>query len=171
MKKALNLVLAAVLVFGIFASSALAADLKVGKVEWAAHGNKCFTIAFVVLEGDTIIRAYIDEYQFLPAAEAVGVPNSDVANGFAADFANPERVLASKKVNSDYYSNNMARAGSTVSIADNFRAFAEGKTIAELENILASYSKTDLVDTVTGATLVDTDGYLRAIVEAAKVAE
>ncbi|NLM39471.1 MAG: hypothetical protein GX205_05390 [Firmicutes bacterium] len=174
MKKALNLVLVAVLVLGIFASSALAADLKVGKVEWAAHGNKCFTIAFVVLDGDTIIRAYIDEYQFLPAAEAVGVPNSDVANGFAADFANPERVLASKKVNNEYYSNNMAKAGSTVAIADNFRAieaFAEGKTVAELENILASYSKTELVDTVTGATLVDTDGYLRAIVEAAKVAQ
>ena len=68
----------------------------------------------------------------------------------------------------------MAKAGSTVAIADNFRAieaFAEGKTVAKLENILASYSKTELVDTVTGATLVDTDGYLRAIVEAAKVAQ
>ena len=49
MKKALNLVLVAVLVLGIFASSALDADMKVGTVEWAAHGNKCFTIAFVVL--------------------------------------------------------------------------------------------------------------------------
>ena len=67
----------------------------------------------------------------------------------------------------------MAKAGSTVAIADNFRAisFRRSKTVAELENILASYSKTELVDTVTGATPVDTDGYLRAIVEAAKVAQ
>src|SRR5690606_31210592 len=124
-------------------TSVFAADLKVGKVEWAAHGTKCFTVAFVVLDGDTIIRAFIDEYQFLPKAEAVGVPNSDVENGFAADFANPERVLASKRLNDDYYSNNMAKAGSTVTILDNFIAiekFAEGMTIAELEGVLASYS-------------------------------
>ncbi len=173
MRKHISLLLAAVLVLGLFAASAFAADLKVGKVEWAAHGTKCFTVAFVVLDGDTIVRALIDEYQFLPKAEAVGVPNSDVENGFAADFANPDRVLASKRVNNEYYSNNMAKAGSTVSILDNFTAiekFAEGKTIAELESILASTSPSDLVDAVTGATLVDTYGYLTAILEAAKAA-
>ncbi|HHT73056.1 MAG TPA: hypothetical protein GX008_04995 [Firmicutes bacterium] len=174
MKKYFSFLLVAVLVLGLFATSVFAADLKVGKVEWAAHGTKCFTVAFVVLDGDTIIRAFIDEYQFLPKAEAVGVPNSDVENGFAADFANPERVLASKRLNNDYYSNNMAKAGSTVTILDNFIAiekFAEGMTIAELEGVLASYSATELVDTVTGATLVDTQGYLTAILEAAKAAQ
>ena len=68
----------------------------------------------------------------------------------------------------------MAKAGSTVTILDNFIAiekFAEGMTIAELEGVLASYSATELVDTVTGATLVDTQGYLTAILEAAKAAQ
>ena len=171
MKKYFSFLLVAVLVLGLFATSVFAADLKVGKVEWAAHGTKCFTVAFVVLDGDTIIRAFIDEYQFLPKAEAVGVPNSDVENGFAADFANPERVLASKRLNNDYYSNNMAKAGSTVSILDNFTAienYVVGKTVAELESILNSNSKEAMVDAVTGATLVDTDGYLWAILAAAK---
>ncbi|MGI6148933.1 MAG: hypothetical protein GX195_05880 [Firmicutes bacterium] len=171
MKKFLGFVLVAVLVLGLVATSAFAADLKVGKAEWAAHGTKCFTIAFVVLEGDTIVRAIIDEYQFLPKAEVTGVPNSEIENGLAADFANPDRVLASKRLNSDYYSNNMAKAGSTVSILDNFTAienYVVGKTVAELESILNSNSKEAMVDAVTGATLVDTDGYLWAILAAAK---
>src|SRR5690554_6283957 len=152
MKKTLSFALVAVLVLGLFATSAFAAELKIGKAEYAAHGTKCFTIAFVVLDGDTIVRAYIDEYQFLAKSDAIGVPNADVEDGFAANFANPNMVLASKKVNNDLYSANMARAGSTVAIADNFaaiEAFAEGKTVTELENILASTSKTDLVDVVT----------------------
>ena len=92
--------------------------------------------------------------------------NSEIENGLAADFANPDRVLASKRLNSDYYSNNMAKAGSTVSILDNFTAienYVVGKTVAELESILNSNSKEAMVDAVTGATLVDTDGYLWAI--------
>ena len=56
MKKYFSFLLVAVLVLGLFATSVFAADLKVGKVEWAAHGTKCFTVAFVVLDGDTIIR-------------------------------------------------------------------------------------------------------------------
>jgi len=171
--KKFSFALVAVLVLGLLAGTAFAADLKVGKVEWAAHGTKCFTVAFAVVEGDTIVRAYIDEYQFLPKAEAIGVPNSDVENGFAADFKDPSKVLASKKLNNDYYSNNMAKAGSTVTIYDNFTAiedFVAGMTIAELENLLNQYDKAAIVDVVTGATLTDTYGYLSAILAAAKAA-
>ena len=52
-------------------------ELRIGQVEGAAHGNKCFTVATAVIDtNDTIIAAYIDEYQFMDA-EQEGVPNSE----------------------------------------------------------------------------------------------
>ena len=129
-------------------------------------------VAVVALQGDVIVGAYIDEYQMLAKADAIGVPNSDKAFGEA--FANPEQVLASKKVNDELYSNNMANAGSTVTIANNFKAvedFVVGMTVAELEAFLSNNDKEAVVDIVTGATLVDTYGYLTAFWAAAKDAQ
>ena len=85
-------------------------EIKIGQVQYAAHGTKCFAVMTVAMQGDVIADAYIDEYQFM-ATGSVGVPNSE------SDFgtAYPEgKVLASKKVNADAYSENMAKAGSTV---------------------------------------------------------
>ncbi len=54
----------------------------------------------------------------------------------------------------------MQRAGSPVQIAANFNAieaFAKGKTIAELEEIVNGYTdetKANFVDTVTGTTAI-----------------
>ncbi len=170
MKKSLSILLVSVLVLSFFVTSALAAEpIKLGKADFAAHGTKCFTIAVVALQGDKIVAAYLDEYQFMPKDQVVGVPNSDA--GFGENFADPDKVLGSKKVNNEYYSNNMTRAGSTVSIADNFAAienYVVGKTISELEAVLAANDKQAMVDAVTGATLVDTHGYVAALVAAAK---
>lgn len=168
MKRSLALVLVLVSLFAL-AGSAMAADLKMGKADWAAHGTRCFAVAVVALQGDTIVGAYIDEYQMLGKADTIGVPNSD--KDFGNAFANPEQWLASKKVNSDFYSNNMARAGSTVTIADNFKAlenFVVGMTVSELEAFLNSAEPASFVDMVTGATLVDNYGYLSAFLAAAK---
>ena len=49
------------------------AELQIGQVEAAAHGTKCFTTATVVVEGDKILLAYIDDYQYLSAADATGM--------------------------------------------------------------------------------------------------
>ena len=49
------------------------------------------------------------------------------------------------------------------------RTFAVGKTISELEDVAAKGA--EAVDAVSGATLVDTAGYLSAIVDAAKNAQ
>ena len=67
-----------------------------------------------------------------------------------------------------------ACGGSTVALVDNYEAiqsFAEGKTIAELEAAIDGKSATEVVDAVSGATLVDTIGYLENIIEAAKAAK
>ncbi|WDU82768.1 peptidoglycan-binding domain-containing protein [Caloramator sp. Dgby_cultured_2] len=147
------------------------AIIKVGKVDYAAHGTKCFTFAIAAVEGDRIVAAYIDDYQFMSKDVAKGVPNSD------ADFGKnyPQgMVLASKMTNAEYYSQLMKdKAKSTVPIDKNFEAiieFVKGKTIKELENILASTPKDKMADAVSGATLADTYGYITAIVEAAKAA-
>lgn len=185
MKKILGVVLSLGLVIGLAGCSSQATatpaptetaapePIKMGRIDAAAHGKNAVTIAAVAVQGDKIVGVSIDEYQFMPADKAQGLPNTE---GLAANYKDPAKVLASKIVNSEYYSNSMKeKAGSTVAYVDNFNAiaeFAEGKTISELEGILSSTPAEKMpVDTVTGSTLADTAGYLQAIVDAAKAAK
>lgn len=146
-------------------------SVKLGKVEYAAHGTKCFTLAAVALVDDKIVDAIIDDYQVGAADGYKGVPNSDA--DFGKNFAEGQ-VLYSKRANAATYSKNMAeRAGATVPVdksMDAIQAYATGKTVAELEKILAETPKEKMVDAVSGATLADTHGYLSAILAAAKAA-
>src|SRR5699024_1565365 len=51
--------------------------LQIGQSYTAAHGDKCFTYAVAVVQDDVIVAAYLDEFQFMSAADGVtGVPNS-----------------------------------------------------------------------------------------------
>src|SRR6476660_8729485 len=54
-------------------------DLKVGRVNNAPHGDKSFATTVVVLNGDKIVAASVDEFQFLSGDGIKGVPNSDGA--------------------------------------------------------------------------------------------
>lgn len=154
-------------------TSAASAPLKVGRVEAAAHGTKCFTVAVAVVQNGVIVAASVDDYQFLSKDVATGVPNSD--SDFGANYKDPNVVLASKKANAKYYSEHMAEAaGSTVSYDKNLATiekFATGKTIKSLEMSLKYKNAEQMVDAVSGATLVDTKGYLQAILDAAKAAK
>ncbi|WP_379134814.1 hypothetical protein [Paenibacillus sp. sgz500958] len=154
-------------------SSAASAPLKVGRVEAAAHGTKCFTVAVAVVQNGVIVAASVDDYQFLGSDVAKGVPNSD--KDFGQNYKDPAVVLASKKANAAYYSEHMKEAaGSTVAYDKNLaliEKFATGKTIKSLEMSLQYKSKEQMVDAVSGATLVDTEGYLQAILDAAKAAK
>lgn len=169
MKKFLSLLLVVCMLLPV---AALADDcvIKLGQVQWAAHGTKCFAVMTVVLKDDVIAAALIDEYQFM-ADTSVGVPNSD------ADFGKsfPEgKVLASKRANAEAYSANMTKAGSTVALDVNYdyiQAFCVGKTVAELEAAIAGLTAETAVDAVSGATLVDTYGYLQGLLAAAKAAK
>ena len=170
MKKVVSLVLA--LTLALFSLSALAEDaIKMGQVDYAAHGDKCFAVLTVAVQGETIVGAYIDEFQWMTEGDVVAVPNSD--GGFGESY--PEgKVLASKRVNSEYYSANMTKAGSTVTLDANYKAIEDyvvGKTIAELEAELEGKTAEEMVDAVSGATLVDTLGYVQGLLEAAKAAK
>ena len=167
MKKILALVLVLCM---MIPALGMAEDVKIGVAQYAAHGTKCFAVMTVVLEGDKIVAALIDEYQV--GAGMTGVPNSE--NGFGG-FADG-KVLYSKRVNAEAYSANMAGAGSTVALDVNYdliQEFVVGKTIAELETIIAGFGgdATKAVDAVSGATLVDTLGYLQGLLAAAKAAK
>lgn len=146
------------------------ANVKLAFIQGAPHGDKSFADTLVAVEGDKIVAANIDEFQFLKAGTPV--PNADKA--FGEGFAEGV-VLASKKVNSDTYSKNMAeKAKATNTIINNYKAIEEfvvGKTIAEVEKIVADAPDGKPVDAISGSTLVDTKGYLGQIVEAAKLAK
>lgn len=144
--------------------------LQIGQAYTAAHGTNCYAQAVAVVQDDVIIAAYLDEFQFIDSSEdVVGVPNSDT--DFAEGYAEGQ-VLCSKRENAEYYSKLMTDyAGSTVAIDTNYDAiqsFAVGKTIDEL---LQTAEGDDAVDAVSGATLADTPGYLKAIAEAALAAK
>lgn len=144
--------------------------LQIGQVYAAAHGTSCFTEAVAVVQDDVIVAAYIDEFQFMPGdADITGVPNSD--GDFAQAYADGV-VLGSKRVNAKYYSDLMTEhAGATVAIDANYDAiqsFVIGKTIDEVAKIAEG---DNAVDAVSGATLADTAGYLKAIVDAARAAK
>ncbi len=169
MKKFLSLLLVVCMMIPVFA---LAEDaVKIGQVEYAAHGTKCFAVLTVAMQGNKIADAYIDEFQFMAADTSVGVPNSD--KDFGQSY--PEgKVLASKKANAAAYSENMAAAGSTVALDVNYAAiedYVTGKTVAELEAAIEGKTAEEMVDAVSGCTLVDTLGYVKGLIEAAKAAK
>ncbi len=172
MKKLLALALSAVMAISMVACGGETVEthnLQIGRVQGAAHGTKCFASITAVVEGDKVVAAFIDEYQYGAADSMAGVPN---ATELAANFAEG-KVVYSKRVNNAAYSANMANAGSTVELAANYdaiQAHVAGKTIAELETLVAGEAEA-VVDAVAGCTLVDTKGYITVIVEAAKAAQ
>lgn len=175
-----NIVILVLIVSAVLAScggKTDTSDIKTGYVIDAPHGHYAFGTAVVVMSGDTIISASLDEFQFQGQNDRLtGVPNSYVEGEerYFGKSVVEGQILVSKKVDSEVYSENMAaRAGSTVAIADNYaaiEAYAVGKTIAELEKVAAMEAES-ATDAVSGATLADTKGYVGMIIKAAKAAK
>lgn len=141
-------------------------DVEVRYALGAPHGDKSFGNAVVAVEGDKIIAASIDEYQYLDGG--TGVPGSE--GGFGEGYNDSNVVLGSKLENNDMYSDLMTEhAESTVALKDNFAAienFVAGKTVEEVKAVIESATPGEAIDEVTGATLVDTAGYLQLIIDA-----
>lgn len=144
-------------------------EIELHRAYSAPHGEKSFANVVVAMAGDKILAAEIDEFQFGEAANFKGVPNSDA--DFATGYAEGQ-VLFSKVENDEAYSKMMKEyAQSTVSLDDNYEAiqdFVKGKTVAEVEAVINGAEDGKAIDAVTGATMVDTKGYLQSIVDAAK---
>ena len=175
MKKILAILVALMLLGTVcaFAEEAEVLPIQIGQVDAAAHGTGSFAVVTVAVQGDVIVAAKIDEFQYLSSTdtiEAIGVPNSD--GSFGENY--PEgKVLGSKRVNNVLYSTNMKRAGATTQIAANYNAiekYVVGKTIAELEAATTDVEAAAFVDAISGATLTDSLGYVKAVIDAAKAA-
>ena len=169
MKKILVAALAALLVLSMMVPAM--AEAVLGQSIFAAHGTKCFAVITVAMNGDKIADVLIDEYQPMAADTSVAVPNSET---IFADLFAAGKVLASKVQNAAAYSANMQKAGSTIALDVNYKAledYATGMTIAELEAALEGKTAEQVVDAVTGCTLVDSLGYLQGVLAAAKAAK
>lgn len=153
-------------------SEADAANLELKQAVAAPHGDQSFAIVTTAVDGDKVVAAALDEFQFVEGDQWSGVPNADApfGEGIAEGV-----TLVSKLENSEAYSQLMTDlAGSTVPYAENLQAitqFAAGKTAAELEETVAELQdlgeEGNVADVVSGSTLADTSGYLQAIVDVA----
>ena len=174
MKKILALVLACLMVLCAFAAVAEEAPVKLGQVQYAAHGQQSFAVITVAVQNETVLAAWIDEFQVMSGEGVVGVPNSNATFGANIVGSEEGKVLGSKRVNNKYYSGNMAsRGGATQELVVSWQAieaFVAGKTIAELESYAYDKAEAAGVDVISGATLTDTLGYLKGIIAAANVA-
>lgn len=141
------------------------ADLKLGRVNGAAHGEKAFADAVSLVQGDTLVATNIDEFQFMSSTTAnlIPVPNSDKA--FAQGYAEGV-MLASKSVNSASYSATMKEKAQATTpwlqSMQSIESYLAGQNIGSI--------KVSGPDAVSGSTLVDTAGYVKNAVEAAKIA-
>lgn len=141
-------------------------DLSMGSSLSAVHGQSAFCSVVALVQGDDIVAASIDEFQFMSkdTAGIEPVPNSDAA--FGEKYADGV-VLASKAVNSKVYSENLKAKGNATQDWDTsieaIEEFVAGKTPDELGSVSSP-------DAVSGATLTDTAGYVKAVVQAAEEA-
>lgn len=138
-------------------------DVALGRVNASCHGTKAFGDAVSLVQGGTLIAASIDEFQFLPAADdVVAVPNSDAA--FGTEHYAAGQTLTSKSANNEAYSALLAeKAGSTTPWLTSIEAIEEAMAGQDVSGV-----SIEGPDAVSGATLVDTAGYVNAAVAAAK---
>lgn len=154
------------------------AEAKIGMAYYNAHPGAVASAVAVVDTNGKVLSAYIDDifYRNLNAGY-VGLPGVD-SSRITTHLVNPADTVTSKKneINSKLYGDAMAKSGSTVTPIDNLQKieqFAVGKTIAELEAVIAkdiTVAK-DEIQAATGATFVDNQGYLNTILLAAKDAQ
>ncbi|MFC6171674.1 hypothetical protein [Loigolactobacillus jiayinensis] len=141
-------------------------NITLKQIDGAPHGNKSFAVTTVAMSGDKIAAAAIDEFQFVAKKGFKGVPNSN--KEFGDSYAKGQ-ILISKQANDKAYSKLMKdEAKATQSRNKSINAitkYAAGKTATELKNDLNAHDK--MTDVVSGATLEDTNGYIKTIVEAA----
>lgn len=133
------------------------ASLTLGRGNFSAHGTRAFTSAVTLMQGETIVAANIDDFQFAEA-DAEGITSvtkedSEMAKNFVEGM-----VLCAKSQINEYYSSHMAeKAGATQHWLVSIQAIQTA-----LADLNAAYVPAVGVDTISGSTLVDTKGYATA---------
>ncbi|GAB6093095.1 hypothetical protein [Furfurilactobacillus curtus] len=140
------------------------------QLDGSPHNNESFAVTTVAMKGNKILAAKIDEFQFVKKGSKgfTGVPNSN--SDFGKDYKSGQ-MLISKNANDAAYSDLMKKnAKATKSRADSMTAienYVKGKTASQL---LSATKKNKAMQkkVISGATLASTNGYVKAIANAAK---
>ncbi|MFD1484880.1 peptidoglycan-binding protein [Lacticaseibacillus baoqingensis] len=136
----------------------------------APHGTQSFAAVNVTLNGDTIVGARIDEFQYVDkSSDWTGVPNSD--KDFGKSYPKG-KFLIGKAQNSAPYSALMKKeAKATQTWEQSMTAiqnYVKGKKVSDLKTTIKDLKATKKAsDVVSGATFADTAGYVQAIYDAA----
>jgi len=171
MKKNIMLFIMLIGILAVTGCTLVTTDVTLGTSYGAPNSDRAFGVANVVINGDIIEKVTIDEFMFTKDDGVECVPSSDGAFGNWV----AEGCLISKRSNDTYYSAMMTDyGGATMTLEEGYaaiEAYAIGKTIAELEANVDAHTSEEIIDTVSGSTLVGTKGYLELIISAAKNAE
>ncbi|MFD0898217.1 hypothetical protein [Loigolactobacillus binensis] len=139
------------------------------QLDTAPHGKQAFAVTTVALQGNKIVAAHIDEFQFMKKSTTgiTPVPNSNAAFGKAVTG---KQVLISKNNNDKVYSKLMkdeAKATKTRSASMTaIENYTVGKTVKQLKASLAANKKLQN-KVISGATLADTNNYVKSVVNTA----
>ncbi|WP_240049625.1 hypothetical protein [Loigolactobacillus coryniformis] len=139
------------------------------QLDTAPHGKQAFAVTTVAMKGDKIVAAYIDEFQFVKKGTKGMTPVPNSTKGFAKGVKN-KQMLISKATNDEAYSGLMKKeAKSTqgrLQSLDAIEKYTVGKTAAQLNTALAKNKKMQK-KVISGATLADTNGYVKSIAQTA----
>ena len=96
------------------------------------HGDDSFAMAAVVVDGEgKILDVFVDEYQYMPVLDTVGVPNAD--NEFSSNYADDDMHLASRRVNAGYLKQE-TDTETIEEINNKIQDFAIGKNESEIRS-------------------------------------
>lgn len=150
------------------------ANVVIGQAYYNSHPGGP-TNAYVVVEGDVVVKSLIDDLNFfdkntntiIPLSEAKG---SKLLGDIVDDGA--KMLLGSKKFNVDaagvgIYGARMTSGNFNDQIAK-VEKYADGKTAEELAAASDALFTANVQKVVTGATMTDTKHYLKALAIAAK---
>lgn len=135
-------------------------NVKLKRIIGQPHDDRSFGEVFSVTEGEKILAASIDEYCYFEGDSVVTADSK-----FNENYK--DVPLISKRRNNEKYSKLMKEyAKSTKTITQNYEDmenYVKDKTIEEIKTQVDKK-----VDGISGATLVDENGYLKLILDSAK---
>ncbi len=146
-------------------------QVVIKQLDGSPHNNESFGVTTVAMKGKKILAAKVDEFQFIKTSQSKGftsVPNSD--KKFGQEGYKKGETLISKANNDKAYSALMKNiAHSTKGREESLNAienYVKGKTASQLY-AAAKKNKAMQKKVISGATLTSTNGYVKAIADAA----
>ena len=147
--------------------------VEMGQAYYAGFNDESVCLVSVALENDVIVGVTLDEITYLSSEEFKGLPNTQADASFGSQ-TDPAHNLASKVQNDDAYSGLMKAHGAKKGIAENYQSIIDhvmGKGVEDLRQEIMGKSDDQIIDAVSGCTLLGSRTYLEAIIQACQNAK